>query len=88
MTPDCFILLRQALTTTISDGNKGLTLVEWDACSIPFMNDELKSYIVKVVNPTIDGLRKRGINYGFMYFGLMVKITSPRYWNTTADLRS
>ena len=46
----------------------------------PFMNDGLKSHIFKeVVNPTIDGLRKRDINYyGFMYFGLMVKDNKPK----------
>ena len=77
MTPDCFIPFETSIDyKPLLDGNKGPNTGGMGCMSpSPFMNDELKSYIVKeVVNPTIDGLRKRGINYyGFMYFGLMVK---------------
>ena len=82
MTPDCFIPFETSIDyKPLLDGNKGPNTGGMGCMSpSPFMNDELKSYIVKeVVNPTIDGLRKRGINYyGFMYFGLMVKDNKPK----------
>ncbi len=82
MTPDCFIPFETSIDyKPLLDGNKGPNTGGMGCMSpSPFMNDELKSYIVKeVVSPTIDGLRKRGINYyGFMYFGLMVKDNKPK----------
>jgi phosphoribosylamine--glycine ligase len=82
MTPDCFVPFETSIDyKPLLDGNKGPNTGGMGCMSpSPFMNDELKSYIVKeVVNPTIDGLRKRGINYyGFMYFGLMVKDNKPK----------
>lgn len=82
MTPDCFIPFETSIDyKPLLDGNKGPNTGGMGCMSpSPFMNDDLKSYIVKdVVNPTIDGLRKRGINYyGFMYFGLMVKDNKPK----------
>ena len=82
MTPDCFVPFETSIDyKPLLDGNKGPNTGGMGCMSpSPFMNDDLKSYIVKdVVNPTIDGLRKRGINYyGFMYFGLMVKDNKPK----------
>ncbi len=82
MTPDCFIPFETSIDyKPLLDGNKGPNTGGMGCMSpSPFMNDELKSHIVKeVVSPTIDGLRKRGINYyGFMYFGLMVKDNKPK----------
>jgi phosphoribosylamine--glycine ligase len=82
MTPDCFIPFETSIDyKPLFDGNKGPNTGGMGCMSpSPFMNDELKSYIFKeVVSPTIDGLRKRGINYyGFMYFGLMVKDNKPK----------
>ncbi len=82
MTPDCFIPFETSIDyKPLLDGNKGPNTGGMGCMSpSPFMNDELKSYIVKeVVSPTINGLRKRGINYyGFMYFGLMVKDNKPK----------
>ena len=62
-------------------GNKGPNTGGMGCISpSPFMNNALKNKISeKVVQPTIDGLRKMGINYyGFMYFGLMVKNNEPK----------
>ena len=82
MTPDCFIPFETSIDyKPLLDGKKGPNTGGMGCMSpSPFMNDKLKSYIVKeVVSPTIDGLRKRGINYyGFMYFGLMVKDNKPK----------
>lgn len=82
MTPDCFIPFETSIDyKPLLDGNKGPNTGGMGCMSpSPFMNDELKSRIFKeVVNPTIDGLRKRDINYyGFMYFGLMVKDNKPK----------
>ena len=82
MTPDSFIPFETSIDyKPLLDGNKWPNTGGMGCMSpSPFMNDELKSHIVKeVVNPTIEGLRKRGINYyGFMYFGLMVKDNKPK----------
>jgi len=82
MTPDCFIPFETSIDyKPLLDSNKGPNTGGMGCMSpSPFMNDELKSHIVKeVVTPTINGLRKRGINYyGFMYFGLMVKDNKPQ----------
>jgi len=58
----------------IGEGDTGLNTGGMGAVSpVPFVNDILMSKIeAKIIQPTIHGLQKDGINYqGFIYFGLI-----------------
>lgn len=76
-----YVLLPEAKDyKRIGDGDKGLNTGGMGAVSpIPFFNEELKSKVINtIIEPTINGLKKDGLNYkGFVFFGLMIVGNEP-----------
>lgn len=76
-----YVLLPEAKDyKRIGDGDKGLNTGGMGAVSpIPFFNEELKAKVIStIIEPTINGLKKDGLNYkGFVFFGLMIAGDEP-----------
>jgi len=64
----------------IGEGDKGPNTGGMGAVSpVPFATDELKKKIEdKVIRPTVEGLKREGLEYrGFIFFGLMISNDEP-----------
>ena len=64
----------------IGEGNTGLNTGGMGCISpVPFVNEALMQKVIsEIINPTIEGLKKRNIAYnGFIYFGLMLVDHQP-----------
>lgn len=64
----------------IGEGDKGLNTGGMGAVSpVPFVSDELMQKVIqKVVEPTVEGLKKENITYkGFIYVGLILVENEP-----------
>lgn len=64
----------------VGEGDKGPNTGGMGAVSpVPFANDALKKKIEeKVIRPTVEGLRKEGLEYcGFIFLGLMIADDEP-----------
>jgi phosphoribosylamine--glycine ligase len=64
----------------IGEGDKGLNTGGMGAVSpLPFFDDTLKQKIITtIIDPTIEGLQKDGLDYkGFIFFGLMINNGEP-----------
>jgi len=76
-----YVLLPEAKDyKRIGEGDTGLNTGGMGAVSpVPFVNEEVMKKVEKdIINPTIDGLRNRGIVYrGFIFFGLILVDGDP-----------
>ncbi|MEP7163497.1 MAG: phosphoribosylamine--glycine ligase [Ferruginibacter sp.] len=76
-----YILLPEAKDyKRIGEGDKGLNTGGMGAVSpLPFFDDRLKQKIItSIIDPTIQGLQKDGLDYkGFIFFGLMIYSGEP-----------
>jgi len=64
----------------IGEGDKGLNTGGMGAVSpLPFFDEALKQKIISsIIDPTIKGLQKDGLDYkGFIFFGLMINNAEP-----------
>ncbi len=77
-----YVLLPEAKDyKRVGEGDTGLNTGGMGAVSpLPFFDDALKKKIIKtVVEPTINGLHKEGLDYkGFVFFGLMINEGTPK----------
>ncbi len=76
-----YVLLPEAKDyKRIGEGDKGLNTGGMGAVSpLPFFDDTLKQKIITtIIDPTIEGLQKDGLDYkGFIFFGLMINNGEP-----------